>query len=81
MDTKSGKYNELEEIYRVQAGEKIFIYFKEDEGKIFERDFFRQNDLYILHNGRLEILRKQTILKKPTKPSDIYHKAFNHALS
>lgn len=42
---KSGKYNELEEIYRMQAGEKIFVYFKE-EGKILEIDFLRQNDLY-----------------------------------
>lgn len=43
---KSGKYNELEEIYRMQVGEKIFIYFKEDEGKILELDFFRQNASY-----------------------------------
>ncbi|MDE5866398.1 MAG: hypothetical protein K2H31_07355 [Lachnospiraceae bacterium] len=42
---KSGKYNELEEIYRMQVGEKIFVYFKE-EGKILEIDFLRQNDLY-----------------------------------
>ena len=42
---KTGNYNELEEICRIQVGEKLFVYFKEDE-EIIEYDFFRQNDLY-----------------------------------
>ena len=37
---------DLEEIYRIQVGEKIFVYLKEKEVKIVEYDFFRQNDLY-----------------------------------
>lgn len=44
--------NELEEIYRVQTGEKIFIYFKEPEN-IIEFGFFRQNDLYYSYGSKL----------------------------
>ena len=37
---------DLEEIYRIQVGEKIFVYLKEDEEEIVEYDFFQQDDLY-----------------------------------
>lgn len=37
--------DELKEIYRMQIGEKIFVYFKEDE-EIVEYDYFQQDDLY-----------------------------------
>lgn len=43
---KTANHSRLEEIYRKQVGEKVFVYFKEDEEKITEYDFFRQNDLY-----------------------------------
>lgn len=37
--------DDLKEIYRIQLGEKIFVYLKEKEVKIVEYDFFTQNDL------------------------------------
>lgn len=43
---KTGSHNELKEIYRVQTGEKIFIYYKVDEEAILEIAFFKQDDLY-----------------------------------
>ena len=43
---KTGNYNELEEICRIQVGEKLFVYFKKNEEEIIEYDFFRQDDLY-----------------------------------
>lgn len=49
---KTTNQNELEEIYRVQTGEKIFIYFKESEN-IIEFEFFRQNDLYYSYGSKL----------------------------
>ncbi|MCM1251343.1 MAG: hypothetical protein NC321_00835 [Clostridium sp.] len=45
-EKKTLSHNELEEIYRIQVEEKIFVYFKEDEGYITEFEFFKQNDLY-----------------------------------
>ena len=48
--TKSGRtvtyHNELEEIYRTQTGEKIFVYCKVDEEYIAEFDFVVRDDLY-----------------------------------
>lgn len=45
-EKKTLYHNELEEIYRIQVEEKIFVYFKEDEECITEFEFFKQNDLY-----------------------------------
>lgn len=45
---KTGNYNELEEIYRIQAGENIFVYFKEGEEQIVEFDLFKQSDFYYI---------------------------------
>ncbi|MCM1263953.1 MAG: hypothetical protein NC313_14675 [Butyrivibrio sp.] len=36
---------EMEEIYRIQVGDRFFVYFKIAEG-IMELEFFRQNDLF-----------------------------------
>ena len=44
--TRNLSDDDLEEIYRIQVGEKIFVYLKEKEVKIVEYDFFKQNDLY-----------------------------------
>lgn len=38
--------DDLEEIYRIQEGEKIFVYLKQREVKIVEYEFFKQDDLY-----------------------------------
>ena len=38
--------DDLEEIYRIQVGEKIFVYLKQREVEIVEYEFFRQDDLY-----------------------------------
>ena len=43
---KTGYIDDMEEIYRIQVGEKIFVYFKEDEASITEYDFFKQDGLY-----------------------------------
>lgn len=43
---KTGNQNEVEEIYRTQAGDKILIYFKVDEEYIEELSFYKQDDLY-----------------------------------
>lgn len=43
---KKSNFNKLEEIYRIQLGEKIFIYFKEDEKNIVEFAFYKEDDLY-----------------------------------
>ena len=43
---KTGYIDDMEEIYRIQVGEKIFIYIKEDETTITEYDFFKQDGLY-----------------------------------
>ncbi|MCM1267676.1 MAG: hypothetical protein NC302_07195 [Bacteroidales bacterium] len=46
---KDGKQPEnvvnLEEIYRLQVGERVFVYYREDEDKIVEYDFW-MDDLY-----------------------------------
>lgn len=42
----TGNHNEMEEIYRIQAGEKIFVYCKVDEEYVVEFDFVEQDDLY-----------------------------------
>lgn len=44
--TKKLGDDDLEEIYRIQVGEKIFVFLKVKEIDIVEYDFFRQNDLY-----------------------------------
>ncbi|MBD5541355.1 MAG: hypothetical protein HDR00_09245 [Lachnospiraceae bacterium] len=49
---KTTNQNELEEIYRVQTGDKIFIYFKESEN-IIEFEFFKQDDLYYSYGSKL----------------------------
>ena len=41
-----GYFSDLEEIYRIQAEEKIFIYFKEGAMEIVEYNFLKQDDLY-----------------------------------
>lgn len=41
-------FSELEEIYRMQAGENISIYYIEDEMNIVEFTFLKQDDLYYL---------------------------------
>ena len=43
---RTGDNDEWEEIYRIQVGEKIFVYFKEGEEAIAEFDFYKQDDLY-----------------------------------
>ncbi len=55
---KTGKHSKVEEIYRIQTGEKIFIYYKIDEEYMMEvtvlqRDDFYYNlgSTYILYNG------------------------------
>ena len=51
----TGNHNEMEEIYRIQAGEKIFVYCKVDEEYVVEFDFIEQDDLYYCL-GKLYIL-------------------------
>ncbi|MDE5867218.1 MAG: hypothetical protein K2H31_11575, partial [Lachnospiraceae bacterium] len=44
--------NELEEIYRIQIGEKIFVYFKENEQQhVFGFEVCKQDDLYYCRGG------------------------------
>lgn len=38
--------NKLDEIYRIQIGQKIFVYLKKDEDQIIEFTFFKEDDLY-----------------------------------
>lgn len=38
--------NKSDEIYRIQIGQKIFVYLKRDEDQIIEFTFFKENDLY-----------------------------------
>ena len=40
------KFDNLEELYQIQAGEYIFIYYKENEKSVVEFTFFRQDNLY-----------------------------------
>lgn len=44
--------NELEEIYRIQSEEKIFVYFKNGETEIVEYDFLKQDDLYYFFGNK-----------------------------
>lgn len=55
FEKNTGNHNEMEEIYRIQAGEKIFVYCKVDEEYVVEFDFIEQNDLYY-YLGELYIL-------------------------
>lgn len=55
FEKNTGDHNEMEEIYRIQAGEKIFVYCKVDEEYVVEFDFIEQNDLYY-YLGELYIL-------------------------
>lgn len=43
---KTGNHNILEEIYQIQSGENIFIYYNVDEEAIMEIAFFNLDDLY-----------------------------------
>lgn len=36
---KTGNHNELEEIYRIQVGENIFVYFKENEKTLLNMNY------------------------------------------
>ncbi|MDE6750636.1 MAG: hypothetical protein K2K21_16480 [Lachnospiraceae bacterium] len=45
FEKKSTNQNELEEIYRIQVGDKFFVYFKRTEG-VIEFEFFGQNGLF-----------------------------------
>lgn len=45
--------NELEEIYRIQVGAKIYIYLELSTQGIIELDFFRQNDLYYISGSNI----------------------------
>lgn len=55
FEKNTGNHNEMEEIYRIQTGEKIFVYCKVDEEYVVEFDFIEQNDLYY-YLGELYIL-------------------------
>lgn len=55
FEKNTGDRNEMEEIYRIQAGEKIFVYCKVDEEYVVEFDFIEQDDLYY-YLGELYIL-------------------------
>ena len=66
--TKNLSDDDLEEIYRIQEGEKIFVYFKEKGVKIVEYTFFRQDDLYysfgvnaLSYNGVFGYTAEETI--------------------
>lgn len=43
---RESNFSKLEEIYRMQAGENIYIYLREDEKNIVEYKFLKQDDLY-----------------------------------
>lgn len=55
FEKNTGDHNEMEEIYRIQAGDKIFVYCKADEEYVVEFDFIKQNNLYY-YLGELYIL-------------------------
>ena len=40
------KFDNWEELYQIQTGEYIFIYYKENEKSVVEFTFFKQDDLY-----------------------------------
>lgn len=43
---KKRNFDKLEEIYRMQVGENLFVYYKEDDKNIVEFAFLKQDDLY-----------------------------------
>ena len=71
---KKSNFKKLEDVYRIQVGERIFIYFKEDEKNIVEFAFLKEDDLYYsLGSMCVYVLFDDSYTAEETIRQDIVH--------